>query len=116
MVHCRSAMGAWKHAQRSYLRGYLSRPPVAIGVELPPPPPPLLQLSFGNVFPVPLTRSKWIDLCDEEENGLDNQQKVRPPGVVSYLVDASCLPRTSASRQPFTSLSWLDRMLPSRLE
>ena len=88
MVHCRSVMGAWKHAQRSYLRGYLSRPPVAIGVELPLPPPPPLPLSFGDVFPVPLTRSKWIDLCDEEENGLDSQQKARPPGVVPFLVDA----------------------------
>ena len=88
MVHCRSALGAWKHAQRSYLRGYLSRPPVPIGVELPPPPPPLLPFSFGDEFPVPRTRAKWMDLCGEEEKGLDSLEKARPPGVVSFLVDA----------------------------
>ena len=88
MVQCRSAMGGWKHAQGSYLRGYLSRPPVAIGVELPPPPSLPLPFSFGAEFPVPLARSKWSDLCEEEENCLDILQTVRPPGVVSVLVDA----------------------------
>ena len=88
MVHCRSALGAWKHAQRSYRRGYLSRTPVPIGVELPPPPPLLLPFSFGDEFPVPRTRAKWIDLYDEDENGHDSLEKARPPGVVSFLVDA----------------------------
>ena len=40
MPHCRSALGAWKHRQKSYQRGFVSRPPAAISVELPPPPPP----------------------------------------------------------------------------
>ena len=40
MPHCRSAQGAWNHAQKSYQRGYLSHPPAANSVELPPPPPP----------------------------------------------------------------------------
>ena len=31
MVHRRSALGAWKHAQRSYDRGYLAHPPVFFG-------------------------------------------------------------------------------------
>ena len=44
MPHCRSAGGAWKHAQKSYLRGYLPRPPAYLGVEMPPPPP----ISIGD--------------------------------------------------------------------
>ena len=62
--------------------------PVAIGVELPPPPPPPLPFSFGEEFPVPRIRSRWIALCDEEENCLDIVEKARLPGVVPFLVDA----------------------------
>ena len=86
MVHCRSPLGAWKHAQRNYLRGYSAYPPIFPGVDLPPPPPP--PLSFGIEFPVPHVRSKWVDLCDEEEKNLDSLEKVRPQEVVNFLVDA----------------------------
>ena len=79
------------------MRGYLSRPPVAFGAYLPPPPPPHIPVSFGDVFPTPLTRTKWYDLCDEEESGRGTPQKVRPPGVVSFLVDAP-MPAKDTSR------------------
>jgi len=79
-------MGSWKHAQRSYLRGYLSRPPVAIGVELPLPPPPPVFL--GVELPGPRVRSRWVDLCEEEDELMDTLVFVRPTGLETYLVDA----------------------------
>ena len=66
MVHCRSAMGAWKHAQRSYQRGYLSRPPVFVSVEMPPPPPP--PVFYGVELPGPRVRLHWDDLLLDEED------------------------------------------------
>ena len=78
--------GCWKHAQRNYLRGYFAYPLIFPGVDLPPPPPP--PISFGVEFPVPHIRSKWVDLCDEEEKSLDTLENARPHGVVTFLVDA----------------------------
>ena len=74
MVHCRSALGAWKHAQRNYNRGYLARPIVFYGEALLPPPPPLVFHGvelLGN-----RKRRDWNDICDENE------------GAVTYFVDA----------------------------
>ena len=63
MVHSRSPVGAWKHAQRRFLRGYLARPPVFYGVELPPPPPP--PVFYGVELPGPRVRVHWDDLLEE---------------------------------------------------
>ena len=60
MVHCRSPLGAWKHAQRSHIRVFAVFPQVSPGVELPPPPPP--PLLFGDECPVTRVRSNWADL------------------------------------------------------
>ena len=68
MVHCRSAMGAWRHAQRSYMRGYLSRPPVFISVEMPPPPAP--PVFYGVELPEPRVRLHWDEFLEEEEDEL----------------------------------------------
>ena len=104
MVHCRSPLGAWKHAHRSYLRGFSAYPHIFPGVDLPPPPPP--PISFGVEFPVPHFRSKWVDLCDDEEKNLDTLEKDRPLGVVTYLVDAP-LPAKDISLPITLCLSFL---------
>ena len=66
MVHRRSALGAWKHAQRSFLRGYRLSPPVFTGVELPPPPPPPVFL--GVELPGPRKRLHWDEFWEDEED------------------------------------------------
>ena len=86
MVHCRSPMGAWKHAQRSYNRGYLARPLVFYGDELLPPPPP--PVFYGVELSGIRNRMDWNDLCDENEDILETLEKDCPPGAVTYFVDA----------------------------
>ena len=83
MVHCRSVMGAWRHAHRSYLRGFLSRPPVFSGVEMPPPPPP--PVFYGVELPEPRVHLHWDDFLLEEE---DDWHIGKDVGVVAFLVDA----------------------------
>ena len=117
MVHCRTPFGAWKHANRSYKRGYAARPPGFFGGDLLPPPAP--PFSFGDEFSG-IRHSDWNVLCDEsEERGtlerncptetfcpsgavtdylelLDvpiavkdvSLEKARPTGEVSFFVDA----------------------------
>ena len=92
MVHCRTPLGAWKHAHRSYKRGYASRPPVFYGEDfLPPPAPPvLLGVEFSGIR----KRSNWNDLCDKSEDldmtcpTLDILETCCPAGVVTYFLDA----------------------------
>mgnify|MGYP006148841971 CR=1 FL=1 len=92
MVHCRTPLGAWKHAQRSYKRGFAPRPPVFYGdVILPPPAPPVLH---GVEFSGIRSRSSWNDLCDKSEDldmicpTLDLLETYCPAGVVTSFVDA----------------------------
>jgi len=92
MVHCRTPLGAWKHAQRSYKRGFAPRPPVCYGdVILPPPAPPVLH---GVEFSGIRSRSSWNDLCDKSEDldmicpTLDLLETYCPAGVVTSFVDA----------------------------
>ena len=85
MVHRRSAMGAWKHAQRSFLRGYRLCPPVFTGVELPPPPPPPVFL--GVEKPGPRNRH-WDDFWEEEDEDLHIGKADCQAGFVAFLVDA----------------------------
>ena len=92
MVHCRTPLGAWKHAHRSYKRGYASRPPVFYGEDfLPPPAPPVfLGVEFSGIR----NRSNWNDLCDKSEDldmtcpTLDILETCCPAGVVTYFLDA----------------------------
>ena len=72
MVHCRSAIGHWKHQQRSYYRGIARRPcvPTAYcppvdnsGVVMSPPPPP--PVFYGVELSTPRVRIDWNELCDE---------------------------------------------------
>ena len=74
MVHCRSELGAWRHAQRSYQRGYSAAPPVFPGDLLPPPPPPPFFPSVEVAGP----RVRWADLCEEEEAPLEPSPAVTP--------------------------------------
>ena len=85
MVHCRSIMGAWRHAQRSFLRGFLSRPPVFSGVELPLPPPP--PVFYGVELPEPRDHWHWDDHLLEEE-GIDSDLPIVP---LPPLVSPGCL-------------------------
>jgi hypothetical protein len=117
MVHCRTPFGAWKHANRSYKRGYAARPPDFYGGDLLPPPAP--PFSFGVEFSGN-RHSDWNVLCDESEEWgtlerncptdrncptgdvtdvlelLDvpiavkdfSLEKARPTGTVSFFVDA----------------------------
>ena len=64
MVHCRTPFGAWKHANRSYKRGYATRPPGFFGGDLLPPPAP--PFSFGVEFSGN-RHSDWNVLGDESE-------------------------------------------------
>ena len=81
MVHCRSALGAWNHAQRSFRRGFLARPPVpsdlvhCLEFLPPPPPPPVCGAELAK------KRYHWDNCLVEQENDC-------PSGVVSFLVDA----------------------------
>ena len=92
MVHCRTPLGALKHAHRSYKRGYASHPPVFYGGDfLPPPAPPvLLGVEFSGIR----KRSNWNDLCDKSEDldmtcpTLDILETCCPAGVVTYFLDA----------------------------
>ena len=92
MVHCRTPLGAWKHAHRSYKRGYASRPPVFYDDDfLPPPAPPVfLGVEFSGIR----NRSNWNDLCDKSEDldmtcpTLDILETCCPAGVVTYFLDA----------------------------
>ena len=86
MVHCRSPVGAWEHAQRSFKRGCLARPPVFYGVELPPPLPP--PVSYGVELPGPRVRLNWNELCEECDDRLELLENDCPSGVVTFLVDA----------------------------
>ena len=81
MVHCRSPLGAWKHTNRSFERGYLSRPPLAFGVEiLPPPAPPMF---FGvEKTGRPKRSVNWCDMSD------DILETSCPLGEVCLLLDA----------------------------
>ena len=85
MVHCRSPSGAWKHAQRSYTRGYLSRPPVVYGEDiLPPPAPPVLH---GVEDTGIRNHSSWNDLCDQSEGFLEMLEMNCPLGAVIYYLE-----------------------------
>ena len=92
MVHCRTPLGAWKHAHRSYKRGYASRPPVFYGEDfLPPPAPPVvLGVEFSGIR----NRSNWNDMRDQSEDldmtcpTLDILETCCPAGVVTYFLDA----------------------------
>ena len=73
MVHRRSALGAWKHAQRSYDRGYLAHPPVLFGEELlPPPPPPVFlgdELLGDDLLPPPFSACfSWCGVFGKPES------------------------------------------------
>ena len=73
MVHCRSAFGKWKHAMKSWERGFGRRPSGAC--PLPPPPPPpfcgeekleptqatACNIGFCNI------KRRWEDIGDSEE-------------------------------------------------
>jgi len=81
MVHCRTPFGAWKHANRSFERGYLTRPPLAFGMEiLPPPAPPLFTgvETTGN-------RKRLLNWCDMSDDILETSC---PAGDVCLLLDA----------------------------
>ena len=87
MVHCRTPFGAWKHANRSYKRGYATRPPGFFGGDLLPPPAP--PISFGEEFSGN-RHSDWNVLCDEEEWGTLERncptETICPTGAVTdYL-------------------------------
>ena len=85
MVHCRSVVGAWKHAQRSYKRGFWARPLVCYSDELPLPPPP--PVFYGVESPGPRIRLDWNELCDESGDLLETLESDCPPGVVTFAVD-----------------------------
>ena len=107
MVHCRSKLGAWKHAQRSFLRGYAAAPPDFPGDVLPPPPPPPFFPSVEASVP----QVRWADLCEEEDDNLVDvpltAKDISIPRTlsISALLDPSSAPTPSVSTQEdFTGL------------
>ena len=90
MVHCRTPLGAWKHAQRSYKRGYASRPPGFYGGDILPPPAP--PFSFGVEFSGIRNHSDWNDLCDESEEWVTLEtncptETICPTGAVTDFLE-----------------------------
>jgi len=81
MVHCRTPFGAWKHANRSYERGYLPRPPLAFGVEILPPPAPPIFTGVEKTG-IPKRLLNWCDMSD------DFLETSCPLGDVWFLLDA----------------------------
>ena len=96
MVHCRTPFGAWKHANRSYKRGYAARPPGFFGGDLLPPPAP--PISFGEEFSGN-RHSDWNVLCDEEEWGTLERncptETICPTGVVTDYLELLDAPITA---------------------
>ena len=94
MVHRRSALGAWNHAQRSYERGYLPSPPppyfpgdeLIDDVLLPPPPPPV----FLGVESPPVFQGVECVLADSVVQDKDTSL----PTIISL---AEHLPNTTKS-------------------
>ena len=109
MPHCRSALGAWKHRQKSYQRGFLSRPPAAISVKLPPPPPPPIVIGDEPLEDVLLpsppphvfsgveqvgnrNRVDWNDISDESSDVLEpvpSAAMFSPGAVASFSPSSS---------------------------
>ena len=77
MVHCRSTFGKWKHAMKSWERGFGRRPSGAC--PLPPPPPPPF-CGVVNLQPTQATacnigigyiKRRWEDISDSEDYDVD---------------------------------------------
>ena len=109
MVHCRSAIGKWKHAMRSWEHGFGKRPSVACPFPPPPPPPYCgeenLEPTHANACNIGNCNIKrrWEDIsdsdefpftpqadfiCEEEDELLEKLENVCPSCVETFLLDA----------------------------
>ena len=98
MVHCRSDVGKWKHAFRSWQRGYGRRPRLDCPLPQPPPPPVFHGVEKTNAPPVfhgventtsanapPVfhgvegkmirARPRWEDISDSDDPDEDDQKQ-----------------------------------------